>query len=97
MRILPFRILGAARYPLQLEEALEEAMHKAVAGQEKLLRRIGAGTGFALPQLLQTLKNPANSSLWCVQGFAGMAAPPTLADIPTAVSKQRPYCCFDPG
>jgi hypothetical protein len=56
MRILPFRFLAAARYPLQWEEALEQAMHKAVAGREKLLRRTGAGTGYALPQQLQTLK-----------------------------------------
>jgi len=35
-RILPFRFLAAARYAPQWEEALEQAMLKCVAGQEKL-------------------------------------------------------------
>ena len=35
-RVLPFRFLAAARYAPQWEEALEQAMYKAVAGREKL-------------------------------------------------------------
>jgi 60 kDa SS-A/Ro ribonucleoprotein len=35
-RVLPFRFLAAARYAPQWEEALEHAMLKCVAGQEKL-------------------------------------------------------------
>jgi TROVE domain-containing protein len=35
-RVLPFRFLAAARYAPQWEEALEQAMLKCVAGQEKL-------------------------------------------------------------
>ena len=35
-RVLPFRFLAAARYAPQWEEALEYAMLKCVAGQEKL-------------------------------------------------------------
>ncbi len=35
-RVLPFRFLAAARYAPQWEEALEQAMLKSVAGQEKL-------------------------------------------------------------
>src|SRR5215475_14263808 len=35
-RVLPFRFLAAARYAPQWEPALEEAMLKCVAGQEKL-------------------------------------------------------------
>jgi len=35
-RMLPFRFLAAARYAPQWEEALEQAMLKCVAGQEKL-------------------------------------------------------------
>ena len=35
-RVLPFRFLAAARYVPQWEEALEQAMLKSVAGQEKL-------------------------------------------------------------
>src|SRR5712692_9156082 len=35
-RVLPFRFLAAARYAPQWEEALERAMLKCVAGQEKL-------------------------------------------------------------
>jgi hypothetical protein len=34
--VLPFRFLAAARYAPQWEEALEQAMLKCVAGQEKL-------------------------------------------------------------
>jgi 60 kDa SS-A/Ro ribonucleoprotein len=36
MRVLPFRFLAAARYAPQWEEALEQAMLKCVAQQEKL-------------------------------------------------------------
>jgi len=36
VRVLPFRFLAAARYAPQWEEALEQAMLKCVAGQEKL-------------------------------------------------------------
>jgi 60 kDa SS-A/Ro ribonucleoprotein len=35
-RVLPFRFLAAARYAPQWEEALEQAMLKCVAGQERL-------------------------------------------------------------
>ena len=35
-RVLPFRFLAAARYAPQWEEALEQAMLKCLAGQEKL-------------------------------------------------------------
>ncbi len=35
-RVLPFRFLAAARYAPQWEEALEQAMLKCIAGQEKL-------------------------------------------------------------
>jgi hypothetical protein len=35
-RVLPFRFLAAARYAPQLEEALEQAMLKCVAGRDKL-------------------------------------------------------------
>jgi len=35
-RVLPFRFLAAARYAPQWEEALEQAMLKCVAGQQKL-------------------------------------------------------------
>ena len=35
-RVLPFRFLAAARYAPQWEQALEQAMLKCVAGQEKL-------------------------------------------------------------
>ncbi len=38
-RVLPFRFLAAARYAPQWEEALEQAMLKSVAGQEKLAGR----------------------------------------------------------
>jgi 60 kDa SS-A/Ro ribonucleoprotein len=38
-RVLPFRFLAAARYAPQWEEALEQAMLKCVAGQEKLAGR----------------------------------------------------------
>jgi 60 kDa SS-A/Ro ribonucleoprotein len=38
-RVLPFRFLAAARYAPQWEEALEQAMLKAVAGREKLAGR----------------------------------------------------------
>jgi 60 kDa SS-A/Ro ribonucleoprotein len=34
-RVLPFRFLAAARYAPQWEEALEQAMYKAIAGREK--------------------------------------------------------------
>jgi len=38
-RVLPFRFLAAARYAPQWEEALEQAMYKAIAGREKLAGR----------------------------------------------------------
>jgi 60 kDa SS-A/Ro ribonucleoprotein len=38
-RVLPFRFLAAARYAPQWEEALEQAMLRCVAGQEKLAGR----------------------------------------------------------
>jgi hypothetical protein len=38
-RVLPFRFLAAARYAPQWEEALEQAMFKAVAGRDKLSGR----------------------------------------------------------
>jgi 60 kDa SS-A/Ro ribonucleoprotein len=38
-RVLPFRFLAAARYAPQWEEALEQAMLKCVAGQEKLAKK----------------------------------------------------------
>ena len=38
-RVLPFRFLAAARYAPQWEEALEQAMYRAVAGREKLVGR----------------------------------------------------------
>jgi hypothetical protein len=38
-RVLPFRFLAAARYAPRWEEALEQAMLKCVAGQEKLAGR----------------------------------------------------------
>jgi 60 kDa SS-A/Ro ribonucleoprotein len=38
-RVLPFRFLAAARYAPQWEEALEQAMLKCLAGQEKLAGR----------------------------------------------------------
>jgi 60 kDa SS-A/Ro ribonucleoprotein len=38
-RVLPFRFLAAARYAPQWEEALEQAMFRAVAGREKLAGR----------------------------------------------------------
>ncbi len=38
-RVLPFRFLAAARYAPQWEEALEQAMYKAIAGREKFAGR----------------------------------------------------------
>jgi 60 kDa SS-A/Ro ribonucleoprotein len=38
-RVLPFRFLAAARYASQWEEALEQAMYKAIAGREKFAGR----------------------------------------------------------
>jgi 60 kDa SS-A/Ro ribonucleoprotein len=38
-RVLPFRFLAAARYAPQFEEALEQAMYKAIAGREKFAGR----------------------------------------------------------
>src|ERR1700734_762822 len=38
-RVLPFRFLAAARYAPQWEEALEQAMYRAVAGRGKLVGR----------------------------------------------------------
>jgi 60 kDa SS-A/Ro ribonucleoprotein len=38
-RVLPFRFLAAARYAPQREEALEQAMYKAIAGREKFAGR----------------------------------------------------------
>jgi 60 kDa SS-A/Ro ribonucleoprotein len=38
-RVLPFRFLAAVRYAPQWEEALEQAMYKALAGREKLAGR----------------------------------------------------------
>jgi 60 kDa SS-A/Ro ribonucleoprotein len=38
-RVLPFRFLAAARYTPQWEEALEQAMYKAIAGREKFAGR----------------------------------------------------------
>jgi 60 kDa SS-A/Ro ribonucleoprotein len=38
-RVLPFRFLAAARYAPQWEEALEQAMYKAIEGRERLAGR----------------------------------------------------------
>ncbi len=38
-RVLPFRLLAAARYAPQWEEPLEQAMYRSVAGREKLAGR----------------------------------------------------------
>jgi 60 kDa SS-A/Ro ribonucleoprotein len=38
-RVLPFRLLAAARYAPQWEDALEQAMYKAIAGREKFAGR----------------------------------------------------------
>ena len=38
-RVLPFRFLAAARYAPQWEEALEQAMYRAIAGREKFAGR----------------------------------------------------------
>ena len=38
-RVLPFRFLAAARYAPQWEEALEQAMYRAIAGRERFAGR----------------------------------------------------------
>jgi hypothetical protein len=69
---------------------LEQAMYKAVAEREKLLRRTGAGDRLRSSATIANAENSAlamddglshkapHLRLWCVQGFAGTAASPRL-------------------
>ncbi len=57
-RVLPFRFLAAARYAPQWEEALEQAMLKCVAGQEKLAGNVLLGKTIVLVDVSGSMTAP---------------------------------------
>ena len=57
-RVLPFRFLAAARYAPHWEEALEQAMLKCVAGQEKLAGNVLLGKTIVLVDVSGSMTAP---------------------------------------
>jgi 60 kDa SS-A/Ro ribonucleoprotein len=57
-RVLPFRFLAAARYAPQWEEALERAMMKCVAAQEKLSGNVLSGKTIVLVDVSGSMTAP---------------------------------------